>query len=93
MKTFASMHSCTKNNLKEHSLNEGNAKHCFARVQDESYARINVIEHTPIYNLDEYNHRQRKIKRQRLLKNLTDTAIFISIAGLTFSTLFWGVQP
>lgn len=93
MKTFASTHSCTKNNLKEHSLNEGNAKHRFARVQDESYARINVIEHTPIYNLDEYNHRQRKIKRQRLLKNLTDTAIFISIAGLTFSTLFWRVQP
>lgn len=66
MKTFTATHSCTKNNLKEHS---------------------------PIYDLAAYQQRQRKIKRQRLLKNLTDTAIFISIAGLTFSTLFWGVQP
>ncbi|HCK29787.1 hypothetical protein [Acinetobacter ursingii] len=50
-----------------------------------------VQEHSPIYDLAAYQQRQRKIKRQRLLKNLTDTAIFISVAGFTFSTLFWGV--
>ncbi|MGQ2387041.1 MULTISPECIES: hypothetical protein [Acinetobacter] len=50
-----------------------------------------VQEHSPIYDMAAYQKRQRKIKRQRILKNLTDTAIFISVAGFTFSTLFWGV--
>lgn len=56
-----------------------------------SCASKTIQEHTPIYDLAAYQQRQRNIKRQRLLKNLTDTAIFISVAGFTFSTLFWGV--
>ncbi|MFW1665075.1 hypothetical protein [Acinetobacter ursingii] len=56
-----------------------------------SHTQNFVKEHSPIYDLAAYQQRQRNIKRQRLLKNLTDTAIFISVAGFTFSTLFWGV--
>ncbi|MGL2983000.1 hypothetical protein ACSVHF_03700 [Acinetobacter baumannii] len=50
-----------------------------------------VLEHTPIYDLDAYQQRQRKFKRKKLLKNLFNTAIFASAAGFTFSLLFWGV--
>ncbi|EXD24290.1 hypothetical protein [Acinetobacter baumannii] len=64
MKTFTATHSCTQNNVKEH---------------------------TPIYDLDAYQKRQRQFKRKKLLKNLFDTAIFASAAGFTFSMLFWGV--
>jgi len=46
MKHFASAHSCT--------LNEGKVKQRFTRVQDESYARVNVKEHSPIYDLAAY---------------------------------------
>lgn len=64
MKTFTATHSCTQNNVKEHS---------------------------PIYDLAAYRQRQRQSKRQKLLKNLLDTTIFVSVAGFTFSMLFWGV--
>lgn len=50
-----------------------------------------AIEHTPIYDLDAYNQRQRQFKRKKLLKNFFETAIFLSFAGFTFLTLFWGV--
>ncbi|EOH6130265.1 hypothetical protein CAT32_10185 [Acinetobacter baumannii] len=56
-----------------------------------SHTQNFVLEHTPIYDLDDYQKRQRQFKRQKLLKNLLDTAIFASAAGLTFSILFWGV--
>ncbi|MEN8292077.1 hypothetical protein ABFO59_06280 [Acinetobacter radioresistens] len=56
-----------------------------------THAQNSIREHSPIYDLAAYQQRQRKLKKQRLLKNLTDTAIFISMAGFTFSTLFWGV--
>ncbi|AWL18055.1 hypothetical protein DIW83_02850 [Acinetobacter nosocomialis] len=56
-----------------------------------SYTQNSVKEHTPIYDLNAYQKRQRQFKRKKLLKNLFDTAIFASAAGFTFSMLFWGV--
>lgn len=55
-----------------------------------SHTQNNVKEHSPIYDLDAYEKRQRQFKRKKLLKNLFDTAIFASAAGFTFSMLFWG---
>lgn len=49
-----------------------------------------VKEHTPVHDLVAFNQRQLKLKRQKLIKNIFDAAIVISIAGFTFSTLFWG---
>ena len=83
MKTFASTHSCT--------LNEGKVKQRFTRVQDESYARVNVKEHSPIYDLAAYEKRQRKLKRKHILKNILDTTVFFSACSIVFSLLFWGV--
>lgn len=51
----------------------------------------NVKEHTPIYDIEAYQIRQRQFKRQRLIKNLVDTTVFTSLASITFSMLFWGV--
>ena len=50
-----------------------------------------VKEHSPIYDLEAYQTRQRQLKRQRLIKNLIDTTVFISLASFTFSMLFWEV--
>ncbi|WP_064534638.1 hypothetical protein [Acinetobacter baumannii] len=55
-----------------------------------SHTQNNVKEHSPVYDLDAYEKRQRQFKRKKLLKNLFDTAIFASAAGFTFSMLFWG---
>ena len=83
MKPFASTHSRT--------LNEGKVKQRFTRVQDESYARVNVKEHSPIYDLPAYEKRQRKLKRKQILKNILDTIVFFSACSIVFSLLFWGV--
>ena len=83
MKPFASTHSRT--------LNEGKVKQRFTRVQDESYARVNVKEHSPIYDLPAYLQRQRKLKRKQILKNILDTIVFFSACSIVFSLLFWGV--
>ncbi|MBC6785695.1 hypothetical protein CKN53_04265 [Acinetobacter baumannii] len=64
MKTFASTHSRTQSNVKEHS---------------------------PIYDLHAYEARQRKIKRQNLIKNFIETGIFFTLTLIVFSLLFWGV--
>ena len=56
-----------------------------------SHIQNNVQEHTPINDLNAYLLRQRQLKRQRLIKNLVDTTVFISLASFTFSLLFWGV--
>ncbi|WP_151839281.1 hypothetical protein [Acinetobacter junii] len=56
-----------------------------------SHAQKNLKEHSPIYDLAAYQQRQRQLKRKKLLKNFFDTAIFVSVAGFTFSMLFWGV--
>ncbi|WP_262470221.1 hypothetical protein [Acinetobacter sp. WU_MDCI_Abxc22] len=60
-------------------------------IATHSYTQSSAKEHTPIYDLDAYHQRQRQFKRKKLLKNLFDTAIFVSAAGFTFSILFWGV--
>ena len=83
MKSFASTHSRT--------LNEGKVKQRFTRVQDESYDRVNVKEHSPIYDLPAYLQRQRKLKRKQILKNILDTTVFFSACSIVFSLLFWGV--
>ncbi|MDC4436926.1 hypothetical protein OHV48_12915 [Acinetobacter baumannii] len=49
-----------------------------------------VKEHTPVKDLAVFEERQHKLKRQKFIKNVFDAAIFISIAGFSFSTLFWG---
>lgn len=49
-----------------------------------------VKEHTQLKDLAAFKQRQHKLKRQKLIKNIFDAAIFISIASFTFSTLFWG---
>ena len=49
-----------------------------------------VKEHTPLKDLAAFKQRQLKLKRQKLIKNIFDAAIFISIVGFTFSILFWG---
>ena len=64
MKTFASTHSRTQNNVREHS---------------------------PIYDLQAYEQRQRKLKRKQILKNILDTTVFFSACSIVFSLLFWGV--
>ncbi|HFX6350245.1 TPA: hypothetical protein ACIFDI_001111 [Acinetobacter baumannii] len=55
-----------------------------------SHTQNSIKEHTPIYDLAAYQQRQRQFKRQKLLKNFFDTAIFVSVAGFTFSMFFWG---
>ncbi|MEI1716845.1 hypothetical protein V8R86_10305 [Acinetobacter baumannii] len=49
-----------------------------------------VKEHSAVHDLAAFKQRQHKLKRQKLIKDIFDAAIFISIAGFTFSTLFWG---
>lgn len=80
MKTFASKHTYTQNNVK---------KHCFARVQASNNAHIR--EHSPIYDIQAYNIRQRSLKRKQLIKNLCETTLFFITIVLTFSVLFWEV--
>lgn len=64
MKHFANVHSCTQNNVKEHS---------------------------PVYDLQAYEQRQRKLKRKQIFKNILDTTVFFSACSIVFSLLFWGV--
>lgn len=64
MKHFASAHSCTQKNVREHS---------------------------PVYDLQAYEQRQRKLKRKQIFKNILDTTVFFSACSIVFSLLFWGV--
>lgn len=56
-----------------------------------SCAQNNVKEHSPIHDLQAYKARQRKIKRQQILKNTAEASMYFCAAALTFSMLFWGV--
>ncbi|WP_140404397.1 hypothetical protein [Acinetobacter populi] len=71
--------------MKKSNHERGLAKHCFARAQDESYARIR--EHTPIYDVDAHLRQQRKNKRRKAL--LDSTALFCSVL-FAFSFFFMG---
>ena len=74
----------------EHTLNEGKAKQRFARVQDESHAQVQTIEHTPIYDLAAYYQRKRQHQRKQRFKNFIDGITFICMSAITFSMLFLG---
>jgi hypothetical protein len=56
-----------------------------------AHAQNNLKEHSPVYDMDAYQQRQRQLKRKKLLKNIFDTSIFVSVVGLTLSTLFLGM--
>lgn len=74
----------------EHTLNDGKAKQRFARLQDESHAQVQTIEHTPIYDLNAYYQRKRQLQRKQRFKNFIDGFTFLCVAVLTFSMLFLG---
>jgi len=63
----------------------------FASKYSCTQKSVQPIEHTPIYDIQAYNLRQRTRKRKQLLKNLLDTTVFFSVIVFTFSMLFWGV--
>lgn len=47
-----------------------------------------VVEHTPIYDIDAYQQKQRRRQRQQTILNaFTYLCVFV----FTFSMLFWGV--
>ena len=48
---------------------------------------IHVLEHTPIYDLDAYNQRQRRLKHKKLRKNLFEALSFLCLITITFSIL------
>jgi hypothetical protein len=50
-----------------------------------------LIEHTPIYDMDAYNQRQRQIQFKIFLKNVRETVVFIAITAFIFSMLWWRV--
>ena len=49
-----------------------------------------IIEHTPIYDLDAYQQRQKKLKFAKLRKNIFETFSFCFCIVLTFSMLYLG---
>ncbi|HBJ3896887.1 hypothetical protein Q4029_09590 [Acinetobacter baumannii] len=51
---------------------------------------INIIEHTPIYDFDEFLKRQKQIKRSTLFKKIYEGSAFICMVMFTFSILFLG---
>ncbi|OUY08727.1 hypothetical protein [Acinetobacter populi] len=53
-----------------------------------SHTQNSVIEHTPIYDLDAYQQKQRHRQRKHTLIN---TASYLCIFGFAFSMFFWGV--
>ena len=55
-----------------------------------TYKNSHVIEHTPIYDLDAYQQRQKKLKFAKLRKNIFETFSFCFCIVLTFSMLYLG---
>ncbi|WP_171456606.1 hypothetical protein [Acinetobacter lactucae] len=51
---------------------------------------IQIIEHTPIHDLEAFLKRQKQIKRSNFLKNLYEGSAFICMVTFTFSFFFWG---
>ncbi|MCU4561617.1 hypothetical protein [Acinetobacter pittii] len=51
---------------------------------------IQIIEHTPILDLEAFLKRQKQIKRSKFLKNLYEGSAFICMVAFTFSFLFLG---
>lgn len=63
----------------------------FASTHSCTQNKAHVREHSPITDLQAYETRQRKFKRQKLLKNLAETSVFFTASAVIFSLLFWGV--
>lgn len=59
----------------------------------QSHTQNNVKEHSPIYNLAAYQQRQRQFKRQKLLKNFFDTAIFSALPASLSLCCFGELKP
>lgn len=51
---------------------------------------IQIIEHTPIHDLEAFLKRQKKIKRSNFLKNFYEGSAFICMVAFTFSFFFLG---
>jgi len=51
---------------------------------------IQIIEHTPVYDLKAFKQRQKKRKIHQLFKNLIETFTFLCAVFMTFSILFIG---
>ena len=49
-----------------------------------------IIEHTPIYDLDAYEKRQKQRKINQFFKSLISNSFILSTFVLTFSLLFIG---
>lgn len=49
-----------------------------------------IIEHTPIYDLDAYEKRQKQRKINQFFKSLLSNSFILSTFVLTFSLLFIG---
>lgn len=63
------------------------------QIQARAPAHLNsaqVLEHTPIYDLDAYLERQKKLKFLSLRKACIDTLSFCFTVVITFSFLFLG---
>ncbi|MGR2827339.1 hypothetical protein FY048_17815 [Acinetobacter sp. 1124_18A] len=51
---------------------------------------VQIIEHTPIHDLEAFFKRQKQIKRSNFLKNLYEGSAFICMVAFTFSFFFLG---
>ncbi len=51
---------------------------------------IQIIEHTPILNSQEYEKRQKKIKFARFRKNFFESMAALCTAMFTFSLFYFG---
>lgn len=63
------------------------------QIQVRAHAHSNndqVLEHTPIYDLDSYLQRQKKQKLVKLRKNCFEAFTFLFSVVFTFSILFLG---
>ncbi|AZC06667.1 TPA: hypothetical protein NES04_003146 [Acinetobacter baumannii] len=63
------------------------------QIQARAHAHLNhaqIIEHTPIYDLEAFKQRQKKRKIHQLFKNVIDTFTFLCAVFMTFSILFIG---
>ncbi|RZH40926.1 hypothetical protein EXD93_05080 [Acinetobacter pittii] len=63
------------------------------QIQVRTFTHLNnaqIIEHTPILDLETFLKRQKQIRRSKFLKNLYEGSAFICMVAFTFSFLFLG---
>lgn len=72
-----------------HVLKHSHTSH--TRVKNRPIkSHINVIEHTPIYDLKAFEKRQKQRKINQLLKSTLNSCVIFATFMLTFSLLFIG---